>query len=684
MDDILNKVHEAGLTLKAGCVAAGTWVRTECGLVEVERAVTESHRKILSYDRDSGRFEMRPILKHLMVTVPRSDNIEIVANGVSLKTSIKHPVLVYRDGALIYVRADEVRREDALVQHSFPWTADAAAALPAWFAGAHLGDGSAYEKHIDYKPTRIAWAKRATAMGQRLIFKIRAAEREVVERYAEFFRRFCAARAKVMTAATPNGTPVWDYCVASFAASRAAELIDHQTGAKSDQLRVPQWVVAQPEKYFLPFLAGLIDTDGTVSREHGSASISTRNHAFARELKALLGLFGVYGALTICKPHSHELNGHVVRDSGGTVLKISDSQFLLRVAEYMADSGKRGRIVDYATQSGQYDHYHLPSILREALSTASFTLTHVERQRLGFYHGYHQRKTVSRIWLDRWEQRFPQLKPLIALARQLRPVDAIRRELDLNETFYDFQVEGHNNYLAGNGGLVVIHNCGIGYEFSTLRPRGAYVAGAGAYTSGPMSFMDIYDKMCFTVSSAGGRRGAQMGTFDVGHPDVMDFIRAKRENGRLRQFNLSLLVTRDFVEAVKADAEWPLAFPLKQKEVEADGIDLSDAKQVIWRDWPTAQGYIVNPAGQVACKIYKTIHARRLWDVIMSSTYDFAEPGFVLIDKVNEMNSNWWCENIRATNPCVTADTRLATQHGMVQIGDLYASGAPLEVTVDR
>ena len=233
-------------------------------------------------------------------------------------------------------------------------------------------------------------------------------------------------------------------------------------------------------------------------------------------------------------------------------------------------------------------------------------------------------------------------------------------------------------------GLTLKCGCGIGYEFSTLRPRGAYVAGAGAYTSGPMSFMDIYDKMCFTVSSAGGRRGAQMGTFDVGHPDVMDFIRAKRENGRLRQFNLSLLVTRDFMEAVKADAEWPLAFPLKQKEVEADGVDLSDASQVIWREWPVTEGYILNAAGQVACKIYKTIHARRLWDVIMSSTYDFAEPGFVLIDKVNEMNNNWWCENIRATNPCVTADTRLHTQYGLVRIGDLYASGAPLEVTVDR
>ena len=100
-------------------------------------------------------------------------------------------------------------------------------------------------------------------------------------------------------------------------------------------------------------------------------------------------------------------------------------------------------------------------------------------------------------------------------------------------------------------GLTLKAGCGIGYEFSTLRPKDAYVSGAGAYTSGPLSFMDIYDKMCFTVSSAGGRRGAQMATFDIGHPDVVEFIRAKREDGRLRQFNLSLLITAEFVKAVR-------------------------------------------------------------------------------------------------------------------------------------
>jgi ribonucleoside-diphosphate reductase alpha chain len=167
-------------------------------------------------------------------------------------------------------------------------------------------------------------------------------------------------------------------------------------------------------------------------------------------------------------------------------------------------------------------------------------------------------------------------------------------------------------------GLTLKSGCGIGYEFSTLRPRGAAVSGAGAKTSGPLSFMDIFDKTCLTVASAGGRRGAQMATFDVRHPDVLEFIRAKRKDGRLRQFNLSLLISDKFIEAVNKDADWELAFPPEDPDA----------------------------------TVYRTIPARQIWQAIMSSTYDFAEPGFILIDRVNEQNNNWFCENIRATNPC--------------------------------
>ncbi|MFW5816427.1 MAG: adenosylcobalamin-dependent ribonucleoside-diphosphate reductase [Wenzhouxiangella sp.] len=177
--------------------------------------------------------------------------------------------------------------------------------------------------------------------------------------------------------------------------------------------------------------------------------------------------------------------------------------------------------------------------------------------------------------------------------------------------------------------LTLKAGCGIGYEFSTLSPN---------------------DKMCFTVSSAGGRRGAQMATFDISHPDVMDFIRAKRENGVLRQFNCSLLITDDFIRAVQADADWKLIFPILKSE--SGELDLGDPDQVVWRDWPASEGYVTDAEGLVACRVYRTVPARRLWNMIMTSTYDFAEPGFVLVDRINEDNNNWWCENIRATNPC--------------------------------
>jgi ribonucleoside-diphosphate reductase alpha chain len=199
-------------------------------------------------------------------------------------------------------------------------------------------------------------------------------------------------------------------------------------------------------------------------------------------------------------------------------------------------------------------------------------------------------------------------------------------------------------------GLTLKAGCGIGYEFSTLRPKGAYVSGCRRLHLRPAVVhghlrQDVFHRVL-------GRRPAraQMATFDISHPDVMDFIRAKRENGVLRQFNCSLLITDDFIRAVRDDTDWQLVFPVLASE--ADEIDLHDPSQVLWREWPNHNGYVVNEEGLVACKIYKTVPARRLWNMIMTSTYDFAEPGFVLVDRINEQNNNWWCENIRATNPC--------------------------------
>ncbi len=154
---------------------------------------------------------------------------------------------------------------------------------------------------------------------------------------------------------------------------------------------------------------------------------------------------------------------------------------------------------------------------------------------------------------------------------------------------------------------------GIGYDFSTIRPKGADVKGVAADASGPLSFMDVWDAMCRTIMSAGSRRGAMMATMRCDHPDVDDFIAAKSDPARLRMFNMSVLVTDPFMDAVKADGPWELVF---------DG------------------------------KVYRTLQARDLWNRIMQATYDYAEPGVIFIDRINAANNLNYCETIAATNPC--------------------------------
>ena len=154
---------------------------------------------------------------------------------------------------------------------------------------------------------------------------------------------------------------------------------------------------------------------------------------------------------------------------------------------------------------------------------------------------------------------------------------------------------------------------GIGYDFSTLRPKGALVKGVGADASGPVSFMDVWDAMCRTIMSAGSRRGAMMATLSCDHPDIETFIDAKRERGRLTNFNLSVLVSDAFMDAVNADADWELIF---------------------------------------GGRVYRTVKARNLWNRIVRATYETAEPGVIFIDRINDENNLGYCESIRATNPC--------------------------------
>ena len=171
---------------------------------------------------------------------------------------------------------------------------------------------------------------------------------------------------------------------------------------------------------------------------------------------------------------------------------------------------------------------------------------------------------------------------------------------------------------------------GIGYDFSPLRPTGAPVKGVDADASGPTTFMDVWDAMCRTIMSAGARRGAMMATMACDHPDVEDFITAKHDSTRLRMFNVSVLATDEFMQRVKADEEWPLMHKVPPVEpVKWNNVTEIDGKH-----------------------IYKVIRARDLWNLMMESTYNHAEPGVLFVDQINKMNNLWYVEHITATNPC--------------------------------
>ena len=242
---------------------------------------------------------------------------------------------------------------------------------------------------------------------------------------------------------------------------------------------------------------------------------------------------------------------------------------------------------------------------------------------------------------------------------------------------------------------------GVGYAFSTIRPKGAFVQGAGAETSGVLSFMRVFDQMCQTIESAGGRRGAQMATLHVAHPEIEDYIVAKQKDGELRAFNLSVFATDDFMKAVEEDGDWELWFWKKTDDFVEDIGNLPEDVVLVPSektpfDFPGYAKFVFATdhvesiygnakLGQIFVKeVYKTVKASELYDKIMRATYEYSEPGILFYDTINEKNPINEIETLIATNPCFVGATRISTSEGLIPIKELAERGGSFDIVVDK
>jgi len=245
---------------------------------------------------------------------------------------------------------------------------------------------------------------------------------------------------------------------------------------------------------------------------------------------------------------------------------------------------------------------------------------------------------------DKWEQEFYHaLKGFRFIpGGRILAGAGTQRKVTLFNCFVMGTIEDSISSIFENlkeGALTMQQGGGVGYDFSMLRPKGSLAKSSNNISSGPVSFMNVWNAMCATMISTGARRGAMMATLRCDHPDIIDFIQAKQEPGRLTNFNLSVLISDAFMQAVRADDDWPLVFPDKALS------DNEETGQLIFKRWSGTDA-------PVACRIFEIIKARELWELLMKSAYTSAEPGVLFIDRINEVNNLKYCEYITATNPC--------------------------------
>ncbi|MGC9089742.1 MAG: LAGLIDADG family homing endonuclease [Caldisericia bacterium] len=649
-------IHQGG----GGCIRKGSKVITSfCGVEEIDKIykkillkgykeeiyppngkyidINNLNINTLSFNSKTFKYEKDKITKIWKYYIPKNKSFTIVLEGkTEITTSEWHPFIVYNNGEIVEKQAKDINVGDLIVgpneslieNYLFTENRDGISTDLSYLIGYFLGDGSLSK----------------TKNGLRIRFF--DSSKEFLEEIANIIYKLTDKKYTVQRDKRSKNNYVLTIYDKDLI-SKIISLTEIEPSSKSLIIRIPEYLYKSNIENIFSFLAGLIDSDGYVDKNKKRITFSTASQKMKEDLIYALSLLGF--KFLIRKRIPKKKNWNIMWEISITGIDELE-KFDRTIGKYLKNKERLERIKNhikknYSSKKGNISFSFFEDILNKVGIETNSTEIHRKSIKIGnnyfFLSKWKEKNIVSLnkvLFLideilklnieDKTKENLRKLKLILPTLKQVKKVIRGKYEGE----FYDFTVEKNNNYLAGINGFALIHN--TGFSFSKLRPKGDVVKSTMGVASGPISFMEVFDKATDTIKQGGVRRGANMGILRIDHPDILDFITVKDKPGVLTNFNISVAVTDYFMRKYLNDEEYELINP-------RDG------------------------------RVTKKLRAREVFDMIVEHAWKTGDPGIIFIDNINKSNPTPHIGEIESTNPCVTGDTLITTNKGLIKARDL-------------